>query len=142
MKVKDVMTTSVTTASDRSTLSEVANQMQRLNVGAIPVCDSSNKPIGIVTDRDMVIRGLSSGAEANTPVGKVMTKEIVSVSPETGIHEAARIMAENQVRRLPVVENNTIVGILSIGDLAIRDIYVNEAGDALSNISEPGKHMM
>lgn len=142
MKVKDVMTTNVTIANDSSSLREVANQMQSLNVGSIPVCDSSKRPIGIVTDRDMVIRGLSTGAEANTPVSTVMTKNIVSVSPDTGIHEAARIMAQNQIRRLPVVENNKIVGILSIGDLAIRDIYINEAGDALSNISEPSRHMM
>ena len=142
MKVKDVMTTNVSTVNESSTLRDVASKMQSLNVGSIPVCDNSNKPIGIVTDRDMVIRGLSTGVESSTPVSKVMTKNIVSVSPNTGIHEAARMMAQNQIRRLPVVENNTIVGILSIGDLAVRDIYINEAGDALSNISEPNRHMM
>lgn len=142
MKVKDVMTTNVSTVNESNTLKEVASKMQSLNVGSIPVCDSSNKPIGIVTDRDMVIRGLSTGIESSMPVSNVMTKNIVSVSPDTGIHEAARIMAQNKIRRLPVVENNTIVGILSIGDLAVRDIYINEAGDALSNISEPSKPMM
>ncbi len=142
MKVKDVMTTNVSTVNEGSTLREVASQMQSLNVGSIPVCDKSNRPIGIVTDRDMVIRGLSTGAESSSPVSSIMTKNIISVSPDTGIHEAARIMAQNQIRRLPVVENNTIVGILSIGDLAVRDIYINEAGDALSNISEPSRPMM
>ena len=70
-----------------------------------------------------------------------MSTNLVSVTPDTDIHEAARIMAQHQIRRLPVVENNKIVGMLAIGDLAVRNIYVNEAGDALSNISEPTRSL-
>ncbi|WP_276716954.1 CBS domain-containing protein [Caloranaerobacter azorensis] len=141
LKVREIMTTNVSVARENSTIKEVADQMKSLNVGSIPVCDSSDKPIGIVTDRDIVIRGLTSGSDNSAPVSSVMTRNVVSVSPDTDVHEAARIMADNQIRRLPVVENGKIVGMLSIGDLAVRDIYVNEAGDALSSISEPSRPM-
>ncbi len=136
LKVKEIMTKDVKTVSENCTMREAAEHMKSLNVGSIPVCDKSNKLVGIVTDRDMVIRGFTSGVNPNTPVSQVMSTNPVTISPDTGVHEAARVMAKSQIRRLPVVENNEIVGIVSIGDLAVRDIYVNEAGDALSSISE------
>ncbi|MTI47014.1 MAG: CBS domain-containing protein [Firmicutes bacterium] len=131
------MTSNVSTVSMNSSIRDAANQMKSLNIGSIPVCDDSKRPVGIVTDRDIVIRNVSQGSDSNTSVNSVMSRNLVTVTPETDVHEAAKIMAQNQIRRLPVVENNQIVGVLAIGDLAIRDIYVNEAGDALSNISEP-----
>lgn len=142
LKVREVMTTNVTALSMNSSVREAANQMKNLNVGSMPVCDDSNRPVGIITDRDIVIRNVSQGMDNNTTVDSVMSKNPITVSPDTDIHEAANIMAQHQVRRLPVVENNQIVGILSIGDLAVRDIYVNEAGSALSDISEPSKPSM
>ncbi|RKD31550.1 CBS domain-containing protein [Thermohalobacter berrensis] len=141
MKVRDVMTSSVSTARENSSIQEVANQMKNLDVGSIPVCDSNNRPVGIVTDRDIVLRNVAQGQDGNTAVRNVMSTKIVSVTPDTDVHQAAKIMAENQVRRLPVVENGKVIGMLSIGDLAVRDIYVNEAGSALSNISQPVKSM-
>ncbi len=142
MKIKEIMTKDVKTVSEDCTVKEVAEHMKSLNVGSVPVCDKSNKLVGMVTDRDMVIRGLTSSGEQNTPINQVMSTNPVSISPDTGVHEAARVMAKNQIRRLPVVENNEVVGIVSIGDLAVRDIYVNEAGDALSSISEPSNPMI
>lgn len=142
MKIKEIMTKDVKTVSEDCTVKEVAEHMKSLNVGSVPVCDKSNKLVGMVTDRDVVIRGLTSSSEQNTPINQVMSTNPVSISPDTGVHEAARVMAKNQIRRLPVVENNEVVGIVSIGDLAVRDIYVNEAGDALSSISEPSNPMI
>ncbi|WP_425449756.1 CBS domain-containing protein [Dethiothermospora halolimnae] len=142
MKVREVMTSDISTVTENSSIKDAASQMKSLNVGVMPVCNNSNKPIGIVTDRDIVIRNVSEGSDINTPVSNIMSKNIVSVTPDTDIHEAAKIMAQNQIRRLPVVENNSIVGMLSIGDLAVRNIYTNEAGAALSNISQPSKPMM
>ena len=136
------MTSNVSVVSTKSSIRDAANEMKKLNVGSIPVCDTANRPVGIITDRDIVVRNVSEGMDCNTPVDNVMTKDLVTVSPDTDIHEAANIMADNQIRRLPVVENNQIVGMLSIGDLAIRDVYVNEAGEALSNISEPNRPTM
>lgn len=142
MKVREVMTSNVSTLRDNSTIQDAANTMKNLNVGSIPVCDSTNRPIGIVTDRDIVIRSVANGGDANRSLREVMTNNLVSVSPDTDIHEAARIMAQHQIRRLPIVENNNLVGMLSIGDLAVRDIYIDEAGDALSRISEPSRPTM
>lgn len=141
MKVRDIMTSSVTSVRQNSKLQEAAQQMKTLNVGSLPVCDNSNKPVGIVTDRDIVVRGVSEGNYETTNVGNVMSEGLVSVSPDTDVHEAARVMAENQIRRLPIVENEKMVGIVSIGDLATEDIYTNEAGDALSSISEANNNI-
>lgn len=142
MRIKEIMTKDVKTISENCTIQEAAEHMKSLNVGSIPVCNKSNKLVGMVTDRDMVIRGLTSGSDPDTPISQVMSTTPVSIDPDIGVHEAARVMAKNQIRRLPVVENNEVVGIVSIGDLAVRDIYVNEAGDALSSISEPNNSML
>ncbi|WP_034602400.1 CBS domain-containing protein [Clostridiisalibacter paucivorans] len=142
LRVKDVMTKKVDFVSENSTVAEAAQKMNNLNVGSMPVCNDGGMVSGIVTDRDIVLRNVSKGDTPNNTITSVMSKGVVSVTPETDVHDAAKLMAENQVRRLPVVENNKIVGIVSIGDLAVRDIYVNEAGDALSSISEPSRPMM
>lgn len=139
MKVKDIMTSNVATVSETSTIKDVAMQMKNLNVGSIPVCDDSNIPIGIVTDRDIVLRNVSEGLSPSSTVNNVMTNNLISCTPETDVHEAASIMAKNQIRRLPVIQNNKIVGVLAIGDLAIRNILVDDAGEALSSISETDK---
>ncbi|KNF10155.1 cystathionine beta-synthase domain-containing protein [Gottschalkia purinilytica] len=136
MKVRDIMSSHVKTVSTNANIQEVSNEMRSLDVGSIPVCDQKDVPVGIITDRDIVIRGISQGVSLNTPVGDIMSLNIISVSPETDVNEAAKIMSQNQIRRLPVVENGKIVGIVALGDLAIRDKHVDEAGSALSSISE------
>ncbi len=142
MNVRDVMTNKIYAALPNAPITEVAKKMKELNVGSIPVCDNQDKPLGIITDRDIVLRCMVDGVDTGSNVSDVMSKGIVSVTPDTHIHEAARIMGENQVRRLPVVENEKIVGMVSIGDLAVRNDYENEAGEALSNISTPSKPMV
>lgn len=141
MKVRDVMTNNVRAMLNNASIRDVATEMKTLNVGSIPITSRDNRAVGIVTDRDIVVRGLTSENNINNPISSIMTSELVSVSPDTDIHEAARLMAERQIRRLPVVENDKLVGIVSLGDLAVRDVYANEAGDALSNISLPDKNM-
>jgi len=142
MKVRDVMTNKIYAALPNAPISEVAKKMKELNVGAIPVCDNQDKPLGIITDRDIVVRGVVEGLDNSSNASDLMSKGIVSVTPDTHVHEAARLMGENQIRRLPVVENGKIVGIVAIGDLAVRNIYENEAGEALSNISTPSRPMV
>ncbi|WP_200804859.1 CBS domain-containing protein [Anaerosalibacter sp. Marseille-P3206] len=139
MKIRDIMTRQVTSVGQNSTLGEVAGQMKNLNVGSIPVCDNNSKLLGIVTDRDMVVRGLTQGYASQSIVRDVMTANPVFVTPDTDVTEATNLMAEHQVRRLPVVEGDSLVGIVSIGDVAVRDRLIDEAGDALSNISEPSR---
>ncbi|WZL71818.1 CBS domain-containing protein [Clostridiaceae bacterium 35-E11] len=135
MKVRDLMTTEVSIANPNTPLNQVASKMKDLNVGSIPICDGNNRALGIVTDRDIVIRSVSTG-NINTNAEDVMSSHLVYATPDMDAHAAANLMAEHQIRRLPVVENGKLVGILAIGDLSTIDIYVNEAGDALSQISE------
>lgn len=139
MKVKDIMTRQVVSVSQSSTLGEVATEMKNLNVGSIPVCDNNSCLLGIVTDRDMVVRGLTQGYESQSIVRDVMTASPVSVTPDTDVTEVTNLMAEHQIRRLPVVEGGTLVGIVSIGDVAVRDRLIDEAGDALADISAPSR---
>lgn len=142
MKIRDVMTSHVSAADLNTTISEVAQKMRDLNVGSIPICDEQQHPIGIVTDRDIVIRGVVDGLQGQEKVSRIMSSQLISVTPDMHVHEAARIMGDNQIRRLPVVENGRIVGMVSIGDLAIQNIYEDEAGKALSDISTPSRPMM
>ncbi len=139
MKVKDLMTNEVSTVTADAPLNQVAKQMRDYNVGSIPVCDSSGRALGMVTDRDIVLRSVSLENVQQSSAQNVMTSNLVYATPDMDVHEAANLMAKNQIRRLPVVDNGKITGILSIGDLATVNIYVNEAGDALSEISKPSR---
>lgn len=136
MKVRELMTGQVRACSPDTGLSECCRIMADLNVGAVPVTEG-DRVVGIITDRDVVLRAVAHNRSGN--VGEFMTRTLVTCTPETDAHEAARMMAEKQIRRLPVVENGRLAGILSLGDLATIDVHVNEAGDALSSISEPSR---
>ncbi|MDP4180451.1 MAG: CBS domain-containing protein [Bacillota bacterium] len=139
MKVKDIMTKSVAYVNPSNTVVEAAQLMQKHNVGVIPVCDQSGV-IGLVTDRDIVVRNIAHGkSPLDTPVKDVMTSQVTSVSPESDVDEASKIMSQNQIRRLPVVENNKLVGIIALGDMAADSRFDTEASAALSDISMPAK---
>ena len=135
MRVKDLMTTSVTCVRPDTTIQQVAKQMKQENIGAIPVCNDRGEALGIITDRDIVIRSVSDENSAKT-AKDIMTANLVFANPNMDTHEAALLLAKYQVRRLPVVENNKIVGMLAMADIARKPIYVDEAGDALSAISK------
>ncbi len=139
MKVKDVMTKNVTYVNPATTVTETANLMQMHNIGAIPVCDQSGV-IGIVTDRDIVVRTVASGKNPQmTTVKDVMTSGVSTVSPEMDIKDVTRQMANSQIRRVPVIENNTLVGIVALGDVAVDAKYNTEVAETLINISKPTK---
>lgn len=133
--VKDIMTTDCATVTLKDNVYEVAVAMSKQDVGFIPVVEGKQL-IGCITDRDLVVRGYAQKNEGSAKVEKVMSRDITTVTPDTSVDEAARIMADHQIRRLPVVENGNLVGVVSIGDLAVRQNFENEAGDALSKISE------
>jgi len=118
---------------------DAARMMKELNVGSLPVSENGSIT-GIITDRDVVLRNVAGGrTPTNTRVDEVMSKTVITATPDMDVHRAADLMAQNQIRRLPVLENNRMVGIVSIGDLAVRNIYENEAGEALSSISKPSR---
>ncbi|MBR0600246.1 CBS domain-containing protein [Sinanaerobacter chloroacetimidivorans] len=136
MRVKDLMATSVTCVRPDTSVMQVAKQMKQENIGSVPVCNDRGEALGIITDRDIVIRSVSD--ENNPKTAKdIMTTNLIYANPNMDTHEAALLLAKYQVRRLPVVENNKIVGMLAMADIARKPIYVDEAGDALSAISKP-----
>lgn len=139
MKIKEIMTTDVRTVSANDSITEAANIMKQLDVGAVPVIDNDIL-VGIVTDRDLVLRAVAEGKNAQERVSNVMTKNLTTVTPDMDVHKVADIMASKQIRRLPIVENNQLVGIVSIGDMAVEDIFENEAGEALHTISMGVRH--
>ncbi len=134
MQVRDVMSTSVQSCSNQDDLSTVASKMQALNIGSLPVVEN-NQVVGMVTDRDMVVRGLTNGAP-NDSIQSVMSNNVVTVSPTASLEEAAQLMSQHQIRRLPVVENGNLVGMVSLGDLAVREQADQKAGQALTQISK------
>ncbi|WP_027416797.1 CBS domain-containing protein [Aneurinibacillus terranovensis] len=135
-KLESIMTKQVSAVRPDQPIADAANIMHQYDVGAVPVVQNG-QCVGIVTDRDIAIRAVANGRDGNTPVSNVMTKNVVTASSQMDVHEAARLMAQHQIRRLPVVDNGELNGMVALGDLAVQDIYENEAGDALSNISVP-----
>jgi len=139
LKVKDIMTKNVAYINPDSSVTEAAQLMQKHNVGSIPVCDK-NGVIGLITDRDIVVRNVAHGTDPHsTPVKNVMTSQVTTVTPEMDIEQVSGIMSKNQIRRIPVVDNNMLVGIVALGDLATDSRFDMEASGALSDISEPAK---
>ena len=120
MKVRELMTADPQTAERDTTLAEIATMMKDEDVGAIPVVEGG-RVAGVVTDRDIVVRCIANGKDATECTAEdVMSTEIRSVDPESDVDEAAGIMADAQVRRLPVVKNGKLVGMLSLGDIAVK----------------------
>lgn len=131
------MTSDVSFVQASDSIQKAAQLMESINVGSIPVCENQ-KVVGIITDRDIVLKAIAKGHNHEAKVSHCMSAQVVTVTPDTDAHEAADLMAQHQIRRLPVVDNSgNLVGICAIGDLATVDIHVNEAGDALSKISQP-----
>ncbi|TRM12286.1 CBS domain-containing protein [Lentibacillus cibarius] len=139
--LKDVMSTDITVCRKDDTLYDAATKMKEHNVGVIPVCDENKKLDGVITDRDLVLRGYAERKPDTEAVQQVMSEQLHCESPDTSVQTAASIMAQNQIRRLPVVENGKLAGIVSLGDLSLEDKSNEAAGNALEEISEqPGFH--
>ena len=136
MKLCDVMTKEVKSLNVDDTVEKAVQIMKENNVGSIPVC-RDGKIAGIITDRDITLRSIAQGENvSNIKISSIMSSNPITGNLDMDVHDAAKLMAENQIRRLPVIDNNAVVGILSLGDLAVEPKFGNEAGDALSEISE------
>lgn len=137
MKVRDIMTKPAIHISPTESVEVAARTLTHYNIGVLPVCGNDGKLCGLVTDRDLVIRCMASGrAPADTAVREVMTSRVLSVQPDMETGAAAHLMGRQQVRRLPVVENGKLCGMVSLGDLAKREESVMDAADALTDISD------
>ena len=136
MKVRDIMTKNVVRIHPDEPVAVAARTLAHYNVGAMPVCGSDGRICGVVTDRDLVTRCVAS--EKNpcvTPVREVMTGRVISAGPDMDVSAAAHLMGREQVRRLPVVENGRLCGMISLGDLANREENAVDAVDALAEIT-------
>lgn len=136
MKINDVMTKDVISVDVNTKIEQVAKIMKEHNIGSMPVCDGNNI-VGILTDRDIVVRGLASNSYNNLVVRDIMTSNPVTCSSQKDALDAARIMSERQIRRLIVVDNSNLVGMVSLGDLAVENVPKDEVGEALKEISIP-----
>jgi len=137
LKVRDIMAKNVASTNPSSTVIDVARIMQKHNIGSVPVCDQ-NGLVGIVTDRDIVVRNVAHGTDPQTmPVQNVMTSKVITSTPDMDAIEVSKLMASQRIRRLPVVENNKLVGMISLGDIATNMKFSNEPGQTLSDVSTP-----
>lgn len=136
MKVRDIMTTSVTSLTPDDTVIRAASIMKEQDIGSIPVCQGNNV-VGIITDRDITLRSVASGVNSsNQAVREVMSSNPILGSPDMSLDDASRIMSQQQIRRLPIVENQQLVGVIALGDLATQPQSDEKAGHALSSISQ------
>jgi len=136
MKLRDIMTDSVVRINPEESVAVAARTLARCNIGMLPVCGGDGRLYGVVTDRDLVTRCIAAGRQpASTPVRDVMTTHVVTARADMDTVAAARLMGKQQIRRLPVLENGRLCGMVSLGDLANREETSYDAADALSGIS-------
>jgi CBS domain-containing protein len=140
MNIGDMMTPNPVTAQMTDPIMDVAATMRDINVGFIPVLNGDILA-GVVTDRDIVLRCVAEGMDIeDTSIGEIVSSDIQAVSPDTNLDEAASIMEENKIRRLPVVdEDGMLVGVVSLGDIAVRSKNLEQSGEILELVSEPSK---
>jgi CBS domain-containing protein len=135
LKLRDIMSRHVVSLNTTDTVEKAAQLMKDYNIGSIPICSGSSV-VGIVTDRDITLRAVASG-QSNRQLKDIITPNPVVGTPDMDVHEAVRIMSEKQIRRLPVVENNSLVGMVALGDISLEPKLQDNAEVALKNISMP-----
>lgn len=135
MQIRDVMTPNPRCVSPDDTIQNAARIMRDEDTGVVPVVQDG-RAVGLVTDRDIVVRAVAEDGQLNRPVREIVTSELVSATPDMSTREAAELMGEHQVRRLPVLEGERLVGIVSLGDIAVKEGRDDRVGDTLQHISE------
>ncbi|WON73394.1 CBS domain-containing protein [Nitrosospira sp. Is2] len=136
-KLSEIMNTDVQTVAPEATIEEAAQEMRDGDFGLVPVVDDEEL-IGVITDRDIAIRAVAEGKDSGTPVREVMSEGVVWASEDDSIEDAARIMSDHQIRRLPIVDaDQHLVGIVSLGDFAVDSSDIEPVVEALSDISRP-----
>jgi len=141
MKISEIMTKDVICLSVNDTVERAAELMKEYNVGSIPVNTEDRGVVGIVTDRDIILRCVAEGKD----IKKLNIRDIMTSNPVLGdenidVNDATRIMSERQIRRLPIISNDQLVGMVSLGDLALEPKLKQETTEALSEISVPCTH--
>jgi CBS domain-containing protein len=133
--IRDVMTANPTSCQPSTTIVEAAKVMAQEDVGPVPIVEGG-RIVGLVTDRDLVVRVLAEGRDPNsTTIGEIASADLVTVEPDTNLDEALTLMGQNQVRRLPVVEGGQLVGIVAQADVA-RAADEEKTGEVVQDISQ------
>jgi CBS domain-containing protein len=135
MKLRDVMTPNPRTLDSTATVQDAARVMRDADTGVVPIVENG-KPVGLITDRDIVVRAVADGAEPTRPVRELATDTLVTAEPDMSTGEAAELMGQHQVRRLLVCEGDRLVGVASIGDIAVKEGKDRRIGDTLQEISQ------
>jgi CBS domain-containing protein len=135
-QIKDLMTTNPVTCEASTSVVDAAKTMARKDVGPLPVVEGG-RIVGLVTDRDLVIRVLAEGRDPQrTTIGEIASTDLVTITPDTSLEEALKLLAKKQVRRLPVVEGDRVVGIIAQADVA-RHADEVRTGQVVEEISRP-----
>ena len=136
MLVSDIMKEDVVSITPDESAALASRLLSRHNVGSLPVCTQDGRLRGIVTDRDIVLRCVANGTDPeDTPVGEIMSRSVITVSPEDQVERACQLMGAGQVRRLPVTKGGRLVGIVALADMARASASQMEASRALWEIS-------
>jgi CBS domain-containing protein len=138
MKISEIMTSTVRSLQPESSVQEAAQLMKDYEIGALPICDNG-RIVGIVTDRDITIRGVAAGLDAGkTPIRRVMSTNVAYCFDNDDVDDVVRIMEAQQVRRLPILNASLqLAGIVTLGDVAVRTKNSDIAGETLQQISLP-----
>jgi CBS domain-containing protein len=141
MKVHQIMTPTLQTVSKQDSLKTAAQTMRDVDVGALPVRDEQGLLFGLITDRDIVVRAIAEGRDpAIAPVADAMTCGALSCTTDSDVEQAAKLMEQNQVRRLIVLDgNNEAAGIVSLADIAVKSPNALLAGEVVENVSKPAQ---
>ncbi len=137
MKVRELMTAQPVCADPDTTVEEIASLMKEENIGCVPIVDDDGQVAGMITDRDIVIRCIAEGKDpSECRADDIVSPQSVTINPNADAKEAARLMADRQIRRLAVVEHGKLVGMLSLGDVAVKQHDDRLSGDVLQDVSE------
>ncbi len=135
MKLRELMTREVVKIHPDDPVETAARTLAHYNIGALPVCGMDGRLLGVVTDRDLVTRCMAGGLSGATPVGSIMTGRVITAGPDMDAGAAAHLMGRQQIRRLPVVEQGKLCGMVSLADLANHEDCAIDASDALAQIT-------
>ena len=135
MKLRDVMTPNPRTIEANATIQDAARLMRDEDTGVVPITDNG-RPIGLLTDRDIVVRAVADGEAPNRPVRDLASRDLVTAEPDMSTKDAVDLMGQHQVRRLLVCEGDRLVGVASIGDIAVKEGKDRRVGDTLQEISQ------
>jgi len=140
MNVENLMTREVAVVSPTDSVRSAADVLKRLNIGSAPVCNGRSL-VGMITDRDIAVRAVADGRDpVNTPVEQVMTRDVIYCFVDQDVQEVADAMASSQVRRMPILNRqHELVGIVSLGDLAVDVADDEMTGEVLEEVSQPSR---